>query len=155
MDSGACSPRHRSTPPGPVQTTEQDTERRGSFEVHDHENDNDNHGPQLQVSTAEARQDPKDDASPPPSSPPPFWTGRSRPVSYQSITQIQRRQSGGPIQLEDHSEEDHVQAQFCWAESATIDAYVIVSGPTGIGAYVVWHCTVKTLKGGDLEIRKR
>lgn len=48
-----------------------------------------------------------------------------------------------------------MQAQSCWAESASVDEYVVVSGVTGVGAYVVWHCTVKTLKGGDLEIRKR
>lgn len=85
---------------------------------------------------------------------PPYWARHQRTVSYQSITQ--RRRSGGPISLEDHSEEDHVQAQSCWAESASIDEYLIVSGgSTGIGAYVVWHCTVKTLHGGDLCLRKR
>lgn len=92
--------------------------------------------------------------------PPPFWSTSpsARPTSYHSLSNhLPHRSSvsGGPIQLEDHSEEDHVQAQSCWAESATIDDYLVVSGPTGIGAYVVWHCTVKTLKGGDLEIRKR
>lgn len=85
---------------------------------------------------------------------PPFWTRHGRSistVSYQSISQ--HRQA--PILLEDHSEEHHEQTQACWARSVTIDDYVIVTGATGIGAYVVWQCTVSTLKGGDMQIRKR
>ncbi|KAK4550310.1 hypothetical protein LTR36_003277 [Oleoguttula mirabilis] len=85
---------------------------------------------------------------------PPFWSRHGRSVStvsYHSITQTNRR----PILLEDHSEEDHTSTQSCWAQSVTIDDYVILTGPTGIGAYIVWHCTVRTLNGGDLEIRKR
>ena len=84
-----------------------------------------------------------------------FWSLRrhGREPSYHSLPSQDR--SGGPIRLEDHSEEDHVLAQSCWAQSATIDEYVVISGPTGIGAYVVWHCTVKTLSGGELCIRKR
>jgi len=61
-----------------------------------------------------------------------------------------------PIRLEDHSDStSHTLAGNCWARSATIDDYVLVSGSTGLGAYVVWHCTVSTLKGGNLVIRKR
>lgn len=85
---------------------------------------------------------------------PPFWSlhGRSvSNVSYQSINQTQT----APITLEDHSQEDAVQTQGCWARSVTIDDYIVVSGSTGIGAYVVWNCTVDTLKGGDMNIRKR
>lgn len=85
---------------------------------------------------------------------PPYWSDGSRHVrsiSYHSIS----HQRPNPILLEDHSEEHNEQAQSCWANSATIDEYVLVSGPSGIGAYVVWHCTVKTLKGGDMTIRKR
>ena len=77
--------------------------------------------------------------------------GAFQNVSYRSI----EHQRPSPILLEDHSEEDHELSQSCWAKSAKIDEYVLVSGPTGIGAYVVWHCTVKTLKGGDMTIRKR
>ena len=83
-----------------------------------------------------------------------YWsaqTRHARSTSYHSIS----NQRPHPILLEDHSEEDHELSQSCWAESATIDEYVLVSGATGIGAYVAWHCTVKTLKGGDLTIRKR
>lgn len=85
---------------------------------------------------------------------PPFWTRHGRTVSsvsYHSINQARPT----PIGLEDHSEENHDQAQSCWAKSVSIDEYVVVSGATGLGAYVVWHCTVSTLKGGDLSIRKR
>ena len=88
---------------------------------------------------------------------PPYWSQGSRhgrsvsTTSYHSIAY----QRPAPILLEDHSEENDEQAQSCWASSATIDEYVLVSGPTGIGAYVVWHCTVKTLKGGNMTIRKR
>lgn len=72
-------------------------------------------------------------------------------MSYHSL--LQDRPAA--ILLEDHSEEHNQQTQSCWARSVSIDDYIIVSGPTGIGAYVVWHLTVSTLKGGDLEIRKR
>lgn len=85
---------------------------------------------------------------------PPFWSRHGRTVStvsYHSI--INQRHT--PILLEDHSEESHEATQSCWAKSVTIDDYSVISGPSGIGAYVVWHCTVSTLKGGDLAIRKR
>jgi hypothetical protein len=85
---------------------------------------------------------------------PPYWTRHSRTVSNASYHSIGQHGSG-PILLEDHSAEGHELAQGCWAKSATIDEHVLVSGPTGIGAYVVWLCTVKTLKGGDVIIRKR
>lgn len=87
----------------------------------------------------------------------PYWTGATRQtrsssnVSYDSTGW--RR--AGQILLEDHSEESHDLTQGCWARSAVIDDYVLVSGANGMGAYVVWHCTVQTLKGGDLVIRKR
>ncbi|KAK5134367.1 hypothetical protein LTR08_006547 [Meristemomyces frigidus] len=85
---------------------------------------------------------------------PPFWSRHDRSlstVSYHSITHPNRN----PILLEDHSEESHEATQSCWAKSVTVDDYTILTGPTGIGAYVVWHCTVGTLNGGDLELRKR
>lgn len=85
---------------------------------------------------------------------PPYWTRHSRTVSNASYHSLGQPRSG-PILLEDHSDEGHDLAQGCWAKSATVDEHVLVSGPTGIGAYVVWLCTVKTLKGGDVVIRKR
>lgn len=83
---------------------------------------------------------------------PAFWSTRHcRTASYHSIAHL----GPGPIQLEDHSEEQHEQSQGCWARSVTVDDYTVVSGTSGIGAYVVWHLTVRTLKGGDMNIRKR
>lgn len=86
---------------------------------------------------------------------PPYWTSRpgrhSRSTSYHSLNQTRPP----AILLEDNTDDRHDHSQSCWAQSVSIDEYVVVSGPTGIGAYVVWHCTVSTLKGGDLCIRKR
>lgn len=86
---------------------------------------------------------------------PPYWTAQhtrsTSTVSSQSLTDTRPT----AILLEDHSEEDSETSRSCWAQSVFIDEYVIVSGPTGIGAYVVWQCTVSTLKGGDLGLRKR
>lgn len=59
------------------------------------------------------------------------------------------------IVLEDHSDDHDEHALSCWATSVTVDGYSVVSGPTGIGAYVVWSCTVKTLKGSHVLINKR
>ncbi|KAM0712447.1 hypothetical protein Q7P37_011543 [Cladosporium fusiforme] len=85
---------------------------------------------------------------------PAFWstTRHARSASYHSLSHAG---GPGPIQLEDHSEDQHEQSQGCWARSVTVDDYTVVSGTSGIGAYVVWHCTVRTLKGGDMNIRKR
>ena len=85
---------------------------------------------------------------------PPYWYGHGRTVSNASYQSIGYSRPN-PITLEDHSEEGNELSEGCWAKSATIDEYVLVSGPTGIGAYLVWHCTVETLKGGDMTIRKR
>lgn len=84
---------------------------------------------------------------------PAFWSTRhARSASYHSLAHTTGHR---PIQLEDHSEDQHEQSQACWARSVTVDDYTVVSGTSGIGAYVVWHCTVSTLEGGDMNIRKR
>lgn len=84
---------------------------------------------------------------------PPFWsTSRHRrTTSSESLNQTRP----AAIVLEDHSKNDDEQALSCWAQSVTIDDYSVVSGPSGIGAYVVWHLTVSTLKGGDMPLNKR
>ncbi|KAK1035165.1 PX domain-containing protein ypt35 [Friedmanniomyces endolithicus] len=88
--------------------------------------------------------------------PPPFWTTRhDRSVSTVSYHSLLGPHPPNPKLLEDRSEDSHAASQGCWAQSVALDAHTIVSGPTGIGAYVVWHCTVRTLQGGDLELRKR
>ncbi|OCK80957.1 PX domain-containing protein [Lepidopterella palustris CBS 459.81] len=61
-----------------------------------------------------------------------------------------------PITLEDHTQEGSDQCKALWARHVTIDDYVIVSGNApGVGAYVVWNCTVETLDGGPMKIMKR
>ncbi|KAH0562459.1 hypothetical protein GP486_002851 [Trichoglossum hirsutum] len=60
------------------------------------------------------------------------------------------------ITLEDHTEEPSDKSTALWAKSVAIQDYVVVSGSrTGVGAYVVWNCTVDTLEGGVMKIRKR
>ncbi|KAF2013340.1 Phox-like protein, partial [Aaosphaeria arxii CBS 175.79] len=61
-----------------------------------------------------------------------------------------------PILLEDHTDSGSEQCKALWAKHVTIDDYVIVSGTApGLGAYVVFHCTVETLHGGPMKIIKR
>jgi len=61
-----------------------------------------------------------------------------------------------PIGLEDHTDEGSEQCKVLWAKSVTIDDYVVVGGTApGLGSYVVWNCTVETLDGGPMKIRKR
>ena len=76
---------------------------------------------------------------------PPYWrTGISdhgRGASYHSVGP----QRPKPILLEDHSEEDHELSQGCWAKSATVDEYVLVSGATGIGVYTVFSPSIVSL----------
>jgi len=59
------------------------------------------------------------------------------------------------IDLVDQSDEDHEIGRACWASDVSVDDYVVVGGSTGIGAYVVWNCTVETFKGGSITLRKR
>ncbi|KAK5109788.1 hypothetical protein LTR62_006521 [Meristemomyces frigidus] len=87
----------------------------------------------------------------PPADTPPYWT-RTRTQSYHSLTPHQQPHN---ILLEDHSDDPHSASHSCWARSVTVDNYTILTGPTGIGAHVVWLCTVSTLHGGDLQLRKR
>ncbi|KAL1304012.1 hypothetical protein AAFC00_000453 [Neodothiora populina] len=87
---------------------------------------------------------------------PPFWKGHDRTASSASdVSPLESRPP--PIQLEDHSDEDHELGRACWAKQVTIEEYTIVGGGsvTGAGAYVVWICTVETLKGAPFTIRKR
>jgi len=85
---------------------------------------------------------------------PPFWNkhGRSASsVSYQSISHLRPP----AISLEDHSDADDDSGKACWAKHAVVDSWVVVSGATGIGAYVVWNCIVETINGAPFTIRKR
>lgn len=97
------------------------------------------------------------DGSPsPPNESPPYWmTRHGRSISTVSYHSINQHLAPHTILLEDRSDDQHEASQGCWARSVTVDSYTIISDPKTIGAYVVWHCTVSTLKGGDMEIRKR
>jgi hypothetical protein len=104
---------------------------------------------------------------------PPYWQTRQRGNS--SISDVSRKRLSGPIRLTDNSEEESDQSRACWAKSARVEDYVIISGSmskAGLGSYVVWNCTVETLnvgvaslvirhlelmhaQGGSFKIRKR
>jgi len=75
---------------------------------------------------------------------PPYWQLRRRGDSTRSDVSQKRR--SGPIRLEDNTEEASEHSKACWARSARIDDYLIISGAApGLGSYVVWNCTVETL----------
>lgn len=81
---------------------------------------------------------------------PPYWH-RRRGNSQASI----RSDLHAPITLEDHTEEPSDQSEALWAKSVHIDDYVVVSGSrTGVGAYVVYNCTVEMLDVGILFASK-
>jgi hypothetical protein len=85
---------------------------------------------------------------------PPYWQHK-RTVSSATQSSLQ---GPPPISLEDNDGTDPLSPSqsALWAKQIAIDGYVIVNGnPTGIGAYVVWNCTVQTLDGGPMTVRKR
>ncbi|KAF2498687.1 PX-domain-containing protein [Lophium mytilinum] len=83
---------------------------------------------------------------------PPYWQQHQRTTSNVSVDKAQSAQ----ITLEDHTDEGSEQCKALWAKHVSIDDYVVVSGTTpGVGAYVVWNCTVETLDGGPMKIMKR
>ncbi|KAF2766888.1 Phox-like protein, partial [Teratosphaeria nubilosa] len=48
----------------------------------------------------------------------------------------------------------------CWAAGVTVDSYTIIEGSgsphhSNMAAYVIWHITVRTLKGVDIRLNKR
>lgn len=77
---------------------------------------------------------------------PPYWR-HHRAVSRASLASVDTSRSAKPaITLEDHSEDPNASStKGLWAKNVTIDDYTVVSGKTGIGAYVVWLCKVQTL----------
>ncbi|KAI8940055.1 hypothetical protein NX059_003774 [Plenodomus lindquistii] len=77
---------------------------------------------------------------------PPYWRKHDRNGSRLSSYSASDNGHPTPIGLEDHTDEDSEQCKVLWAKSVTIDDYVVVSGTApGLGAYVVWNCTVETL----------
>jgi hypothetical protein len=74
---------------------------------------------------------------------PPYWQRHERHASRMSSYSSAL---GHRISLEDHTAEGSEQCRVLWAKGVTIDDYVVVSGTApGLGAYVVWNCTVETL----------
>lgn len=71
----------------------------------------------------------------------PLYWQHQRAESYASVDNVKPP----PIRLEDHTEEPSEHSGALWAKSVTVLNYVIVSGKTGVGAYVVWNCKVETL----------
>ncbi|CRG92060.1 hypothetical protein PISL3812_09115 [Talaromyces islandicus] len=87
---------------------------------------------------------------------PPYWR-HQRNFSRTSLASADTVRSSKPaITLEDHTTDpDSATTRGLWAKSVTIDDHVVVSGRTGVGAYVVWLCNVQTLDGGPMIIRMR
>ncbi|KAH6638156.1 PX domain-containing protein [Boeremia exigua] len=89
---------------------------------------------------------------------PPYWQRHERDSNRLSSY---TSDAGARIVLEDHTDEGSEQCKVLWAKHVSIDDYVVVSGTApGLGAYapgqyVVWNCTVETLDGGPMKIRKR
>ncbi|ORY15038.1 Phox homologous domain-containing protein [Clohesyomyces aquaticus] len=87
---------------------------------------------------------------------PPYWQRHERNESTLSAASAENLALCQPILLEDHTNEGSEQCKALWAKHVSIDDYVIVSGSApGLGAYVVWNCTVETLDGGPMKIMKR
>ncbi|KAH8689086.1 Phox homologous domain-containing protein [Talaromyces proteolyticus] len=87
---------------------------------------------------------------------PPYWR-HQRNFSRASLASADTARSSKPaITLEDHTDDpDSATTRGLWAKSVRIDEHVVVSGRTGVGAYVVWMCNVQTLDGGPMMIRLR
>lgn len=84
---------------------------------------------------------------------PPYWQRHERTASRLSQTSLARSTL---ITLEDHTADpDCETSRGLWARSVIIDDYAVVQGVTGIGAYVVWNCTIQTLDGGPIVVRMR
>jgi hypothetical protein len=78
---------------------------------------------------------------------PPYWQAHQRNDSSVSSLSVNRP---APITLEDHTDAGSEQCKALWAKHVFIDDYVVVSGTApGVGAYVVWNCTVVTLDVSD------
>ncbi|KAE8349383.1 Phox homologous domain-containing protein [Aspergillus coremiiformis] len=82
---------------------------------------------------------------------PPYW---SHHRNASRASQISLEQPA--ITLEDHTEDpDSDTSRGLWARSVSVDDHIVVQGKSGIGAYVVWSCTIQTLEGGPITVRMR
>ncbi|KAJ5114515.1 hypothetical protein NUU61_000274 [Penicillium alfredii] len=84
---------------------------------------------------------------------PPYWQRHGRNTSRASQISVGR---AAPITLEDHTTDpDSETSRGLWASSVSVDDHVVVQGKTGVGAYVVWNCSIQTLDGGPIVVRMR
>ncbi len=80
---------------------------------------------------------------------PPYWQRHERNASRLSQSSLAR--SAG-ITLEDHTADPNSEtSRGLWAQSVAIDDHRVVQGMTGVGAYVVWNCTIHTLDVSESE----
>lgn len=80
---------------------------------------------------------------------PPYWQRHERNASRLSQSSLAR--STG-ITLEDHTADPNSEtSRGLWARSVAIDDHRVVQGKTGVGAYVVWNCTIQTLEVSEPE----
>ncbi|KAI9367468.1 Phox homologous domain-containing protein [Aspergillus egyptiacus] len=83
---------------------------------------------------------------------PPYWSHQRNTSRTSQIS----TDGGSGITLEDHTEDPNSEtSRGLWAGSVNIDDYVVVQGKTGVGAYVVWNCKIRTLEGGIITVRMR
>lgn len=74
---------------------------------------------------------------------PPYWQRHERNASRASQSSLAR---AARITLEDHTADPNSEtSRGLWARSVAIDDHSVVQGKTGVGAYVVWNCTIQTL----------
>lgn len=77
---------------------------------------------------------------------PPYWPRHERNASRLSQVSLAR---SSVIRLEDHTADPNSEtSRGLWARSVSIDDHRVVQGKTGVGAYVVWNCTIHTLDVG-------
>ncbi|KAJ5140509.1 hypothetical protein N7448_003917 [Penicillium atrosanguineum] len=82
---------------------------------------------------------------------PPYWQRHERNASRASQSSLVPG-----ITLEDHAADPECEtSRGLWARSLSIEDHCVVQGKTGVGAYVVWNCTVHTLDGGPMVVRLR
>jgi hypothetical protein len=137
QNGDTATPRSSSDVPAPVASTTSDKDDAVSL------------GEQEQAATTSPAPD-----SSPGATTPPYWQNHQRTASTASEASLSNLRPP-PIQLEDHSDEDHEVGRACWAKHVSIDDYVVVGGGAIAGTYIVWNCTVETLKGAPFTIRKR
>ncbi|TLD24606.1 PX-domain-containing protein [Venturia nashicola] len=88
---------------------------------------------------------------------PPYWQLRLPSDSSLSTKVAKQKRLSGSIRLEDHSEESSETYNAVWSKSVTVHDFTVVGAGVGpaLGSYVVWNCTIETLNGSTIKLRKR